>query len=374
VLNRSVAVLQIVPRTPGSREGVGDYALTLAAGLKSCYDRETTFLAATTSAMSVAGFPVFQLNAISEGQCHELNCENIVLHYVNYGYQNRGIPFGLLKSLRRLRGFCDGRFVTVFHELYASAPPWRSAFWLQPLQKLLAGKVARMSDACVVSSEVMRDALQRLSVTSTISVHPVSSSVGEPALSTEQLSGRDPHRWVMFGGTHLVERSLNSFFTRADAIPDSFLPNELFVLGGNDNPVVRERLKKVTRIKCEYFPVIAATAASDILSSCAFGWIDYFRQPDTPTAAILKSGSYTALCAHGVVPVFPHAGSTIAMQSDSLPGPFFVNRTQTKLPSEATRSRIACEIYEWYWRHASSENFVRGIAASLAMRSSAASR
>jgi hypothetical protein len=65
-------------------------------------------------------------------------CTHVILHYVNYGYQTRGVPFALLRFARELRGQLRGQWVTTFHELYAWGPPWKSEFWLRPLQVKIA--------------------------------------------------------------------------------------------------------------------------------------------------------------------------------------------------------------------------------------------
>ena len=137
-------VLQIVPKTPGGHDGVGDYALNLAKTLSVNHGLTTVFAVGKES------------GAIDEGYDH------VILHYVNYGYQKRGVPFGLLSILRKLRENCRGRFLTIFHELYASSPPWGSAFWLRPFQIHIAREVSRISDACVVSDETMLGELRRL--------------------------------------------------------------------------------------------------------------------------------------------------------------------------------------------------------------------
>jgi hypothetical protein len=357
-------VVQIVPQSPGSREGVGDYALILATGLRSAWGFETVFLTSGPAAeKEIAGFPVLRLD--TEWKERFPDFKNIILHYVNYGYQDQGVPFDLARQLRQLHARAGAQLMTIFHELYASSPPWQSAFWLQPMQKLLAGRIARMSNACLVSSEVMRESLLKLVPGTHVLVHPVMSTLGQPSLELAQLRNRDPHRWVVLGGTHLIERSLHSLLGRRNAIPDSFKPNELFVLGGDDNSLVRAKLRNLVGIRIEYQPAIPAPAASEILSSCAFGWLDYFRLPDPPTAAILKSVSHAALCAHGVVPVFPRPGSTVAVKGDALPGPFFIGTTGSRVPSESERAGVSDQIYQWYRRHAASEHVVRGIAAAL---------
>ena len=361
-------ILQIVPHAPGSHEGVGDYALKLAERLRSDYGQETIFAAAAISSVSsVDSFDVVAPLASVEHGCG--NCRDIILHYVNYGYQERGLPVQLPSLLRRLRDVSHGRLVTIFHELYASSAPWRSAFWLQRWQKSIARKIARISDACVVSSEVMRDMLLQVAPGTAIAVHPVVSTLGEPAMSSDQFVRRDPHRWAIFGGTHLIKRSLNSFRRRIENIPDFLAARELFILGGSDDEEVQREANQIRGITCHYQPAVEAAAASEILSSCSFAWIDYFRQRNVPTATILKSGSFACYCAHGVTPVFPHAGSPIALEGDQMPGPYFVELNRTHLPALADRTETSARIYEWYRRHASIEHLAKGIATLLQLKS-----
>jgi hypothetical protein len=364
----SSRILQIVPRAPGSYDGVGDYALKLAQRLRSDYARETTFAAAVVASGSrVENFDIVAPLAIAEREC--ANCRDVILHYVNYGYHTRGLPMQLPSLLRRLKQTCGGRLVTIFHELYASAPPWRSAFWLQPAQKSIARAIARLSDACVVSSETMRDLLRQLSPASDIAVHPVVSPLGEPIFPNDQFVRRNPHRWVIFGGTHLLQRSLGTFRHRLPVIPELFSPHELYVLGGDENPTTRHELGEIRGITCHYRPRIEASVASEILSSCSFGWIDYFRQHDVPTAAILKSGSFASYCAHGVIPILPHEGSVIALQGDQLPGPYFIETNRAHLPTSADRAVTSVRIVEWYRRQASVEHLAKGIATLLQLKS-----
>lgn len=361
-------ILQIVPRAPGLFDGVGDYAYRLAEQLRSDFELETTFAAAAScSVPRIRNFDVVSLHAMTERE--RPACRDIVLHYVNYGYHKRGVPFRLPALLQRLKKVCGGRLITILHELYASSPPWQSAFWLQPLQKSIARKIVRISDGCVVSSEVMRDMLLQLAPEASISIHPVVSTLGEPTFSLDQFVGRDPQRWAIFGGTHLVRRSLNSFRLRLKAIAGAFAPREVFVFGGSDDKTVRETLDQIDGIDFHYRPAIDATDASETLSSCSFGWIDYFHRPTIPSAVILKSGSFASYCAHGVIPVLPHIHSPIALRGDPLPGPYFVDANQTHLPAIADRAKISAGIYEWYRRNASVEGLAKTIASLLQIKS-----
>lgn len=318
-------ILQIVPRPPGSHEGVGDYANALARGLECRTGQRSEFVTAAMIA-DPNWRPPPGANAV-------------ILHYVNYGYDPRGIPSWLPSRLREVP-----RLVTIFHELYASGSWRQSAFWLQPLQKRIARQLAEKSAVCIVSSDVLAEQLHQFATTVQVVVRPVVSTFGEPAFHFE----RAPERWAICGGTELIRRSLRSF-AQKDV--------ELFVVGGAEVPEIRRVMDGA-----HYLPQVETKAASEILSSCAFGWIDYFETSSVPTSAILKSTAFAAYCAHGVIPVLPRADSKIALGDDALPGPF----TPAKLPTAVERPAISREVYDWYHRNASAEHLAATVAEAIA--------
>jgi hypothetical protein len=359
-------LLQIVPKVPGGLDGVGDYALTIARKLREKFGCETVFASFGADSNETPG--AFGLVPLDRLPDDAMKYDRVLLHYVNYGFQKRGVPFRLLSILRALRQHHRGRFVTVFHELYASGPPWTSAFWLQPFQKNLARSVANLSDACIASSDHIRRELRRMAPHAEIELHPVPSSIGEPPLSSEQITNRDPHSWAIFGGTALVERSLRSFQKVILRIPESIAPRSLSVLGGAENPATQSMLVNLG-IESSYRPQIPAVEASEILKTCSFTFLDYFHRPNVETAIILKSSAFASACAHAVIPILPHRGSPIAIEGARLPGPFFIDVDRAEIPADEARGKIAANIYDWYQRYASAEHLVRGIAETVGIAS-----
>src|SRR6185369_6537543 len=125
------------------------YALNLAKALAADHGLRTTFLVArTTPATSKEGFEVISGLDFDRAREHS----HVILHYVNYGYQARGVPFELRAYVKKLRAQMRGRWITVFHELYASGPPWSSAFWLRPFQVRIARDMIDAATSCVVSN------------------------------------------------------------------------------------------------------------------------------------------------------------------------------------------------------------------------------
>src|SRR5438270_6705529 len=318
--NAADIVLQIVPRVSDNPDGVTDYALNLARNLLAQYQLTTVFAAAEPSQISEK--EGFKIASMAGGSVLGERPAHVILHYVNYGYQRRGLPFSSLPVWHAFRESCHGRFLVIFHELFASGPPWKSEFWVQPLQKKIARDIARLGDARLVSSESMRHSLEKLAPGLDVIVHPVPSAFGEPAIDSAQLRERDDHRWLICGGTALVERSLRSFVRSAGAIPANIAPHNLVVVGGTENSKVRQMLKTLAHIHSEYHPAVSPKTASQILSTCAFAWLDYFTAGTPSPDLLLKSSSFANVCAHAVVCVTPPVSSAISLNGDSLPGPF----------------------------------------------------
>jgi hypothetical protein len=354
----NASVLQLLPRAPGTFDGVGDYALALARGLRDRHGINSVFVARETQSKNeIDSFRIFPLQDVPRARVANETCDGVILHYVNYGFQKRGVPVTLVSFLKSLRREYGGALLIVFHELFASGPPWRSEFWLQPLQKKIARDLARLADARVVSCESMRDQLEKLSPGSNAIVQPVTSTWGEPVLSDQQLRERDAHCWIICGGTALVERSLRSFLETS--IPNEFAPHKLVVIGGAPNSHVRALLNKPSKFSAEYFPAISLEEAAPMFRAAAFGWIDYFDSKDVAADVLLKSSTFNALCAHGVVTVMPFVTGKISINGDVLPVPFAVS----KMPTE--RADAAVATYEWYHRHAASRALTEMVAQQL---------
>jgi hypothetical protein len=365
--NKAATILQIVPQLPGSYDGVGDYALTLAKSLATRYGQQTIFaVAQETSATAKEGFQV--LSGLSSDLSREpLRFEHVVLHYANYGYQTRGVPFQLRDFARALRKNLPGRWITTFHELYASGPPWKSAFWVRPYQVKIARDMIDLSDHCVVSNYVIRDEIYRYDSTKQISVLPVMSNFGEP--DNTDFSRRSPRRWAICGGTALLARSLHSFAAEMEKIPERYRPEQLEIVGGRSDSGIRSMLEmlkqKMPKLSRNYSPEVAPERASQILAECSFGWLDYFGKGRHWPGMIFKSGSFAAFCAHGIVPILAHPESDLAINRDALPGPFYLAGPDIQFPPPAHLVETQRAIYGWYHRHASSSRTAEVYAEML---------
>jgi hypothetical protein len=359
-------VLQIVPQLPGSYDGVGDYALNLAKALSADHGLTTVFaVAKETEVSSKEGFQVVSGLDSALLSDAEQKYQHVILHYVNYGYQVRGVPFQLRNFARQLRRSLRGRWITMFHELYASGPPWKSAFWLRPLQVKIARDVIDISHTCFVSGDVIENEIHAYDSRKPVHLHPVMSNFGEPQLAN--FGQRSLARWVICGGTALISRSLRSFAAAQQAIPKMYRPEHLDVVGGReDGDLLQDLNRMIPDLSCHYHPEVTAECASEILRGCSFAWIDYFGKGKTWAGMIFKSGSFAACCAHGVIPILSHIEMALAVNADPLPGPYFIARGEVKFPEPENVAGTQREIYGWYHRHASSRQTARTYAEALA--------
>jgi hypothetical protein len=361
-------VLQIVPHLPGTFDGVGDYALNLADALSADHGIRTTFLvAAKTSVTSRNGYTV--ISGVDARDCQELarDHEHVILHYVNYGYQARGVPFSLRAFVKQFRPKLRGRWVTTFHELYASGPPWKSAFWLHPFQVRIAHDMLNASSACVVSNAPIEAAIHAYDPEKKVHLVPVMSNFGEPELT--DLGTASPRRWAVCGGTALIARSLRLFEHLHPLIPADFSPEHIDVVGGREDTAIAAALDRLKRshphLAVHHYPEVGVELASEVLRQSSFGWIDYFGAGKVWPEMLLKSTAFAALCAHGVIPVLSHREGPIAIGGDTLPGPYYLTPGATNLPSIEQVHEMRRRFHDWYYAHAASRQVARVYAEAL---------
>lgn len=354
-------VLQIVPHLPGTMDGVGDYALNVARRLSADHALHTNFLVAGgTSATTKDGFDIISgldLNR-ARGPTH------VILHYANYGYQARGVPFALRSFVRQLRSQLRGRWITAFHELYASGAPWQSAFWLRPFQVRIAREMMDASTSCVVSNAPIADAIRAHDASKPLHLVPVMSNFGEPELAS--FRSASAKRWVVCGGTALIARSLRLFERLLLRIPLAFAPEHLDVIGGRSDVSIMSALDRLKmQMRVHHYPEVGVHLATELLREAAFGFIDYFGSGQMWPGMVLKSGVFAACCAHGIVPVLSHREEPIAIDGDALPGPYFLKEDAVALPAPGELPDVRRRYYEWYQAHAHSSKAAQVYAKAL---------
>src|SRR5262249_35134002 len=104
----------------------------------------------------------------------------VLLHYVNYAYAKRGCPFWLVDACREWVANPEHRVITLFHELFAVGPFWRSEFWLSGTQIRLARRLHNFSSASITTTELYAKQLRTWNDGKPVAMFPVFSNAGEP--------------------------------------------------------------------------------------------------------------------------------------------------------------------------------------------------
>ncbi len=350
-MNTSLSLTCIVPRLPPAIDGVGDYALNLARQLRTDFGMETHFIVGDptwSSATQIEGFPVTQVTARSAATLLTLlpsdRAAVILLHYVGYGYAKRGCPVWLVDGLQRWRTAGVNRFVvTMFHEVYAFGfgPPWTSSFWLSPLQRNLAARLACSSDRILTSRQDYAKVLHQLSrgKHGTIPANPVFSNIGE----SERLLplAERKRRLVVFG--HRNSR-LMAYQQHLAALKQACLALEIEEVCDVGVPTGLE-LSRLLAIPVVEKGVAQATQVSQLLQDAIAGFLSF-----PPPEYLAKSTIFAAYCAHRLIPILT---SSSAVPVDGLQAGkhYCVADEQIGQLCLDVGQAIADNAYAWYQTH-----------------------
>jgi hypothetical protein len=346
--NEGPNITQIVPRLPPAIDGVGDYAANLAKRLHKNFGYRTHFVIGDSAWKEKEyqdSFSVSRVAERSEGallSCLRGASNTVLLHYVGYGYEKRGCPQWLVDGLELWRHTGGERkLVTMFHEVYAFGPIWTSSFWLAPLQKRLAGRLARLSSHCLTNREEYADFIHRLDSKGgkQVTVLPVFSNVGESDEMPSPLAKRK-RRLVVFGSRGhrqlVFQKSLIALIQTCRA----FNVEEVVDIGAR----VEHGISRLNEIPLRQAGVLSAREVSALLSDSIIGFFNY------PTDYLGKSTIFAAYCAHRLLPVGVY--STERQMDGLSSGKHFWLAGHYKGEwSLAAGQTIADNAYQWYQEH-----------------------
>ncbi len=295
--------VQIVPKLPPAIDGLGDYALNLARPLYKGFGHKTVFIVCDPTWSGPKLLEDFDVTQIAERSASKLadclpanqnSCAQVLLHYVGYGYAKRGCPSWLVEALEKWKSQVSGaRLITMFHEVYASGPPWRSSFWLSRLQRNLATRLAVLSDQCISSRQGNAEVIQRLSrgKHSRVPTLPVFSNIGEPD-GTTPLSSRE-RRLVVFGGRRTRQRVYQRSLAALRRACHQLKIETIIDIG----PPLESTVPSVDGIPVVAAGELPASEASRYMSSSVAGFFDYHL------SYLAKSTVFASYCAHRLIPV-----------------------------------------------------------------------
>lgn len=342
----------IVTNLPPAIDGVGDYSLNLARQLCQNFGIETDFIIGNPNwagSENIEDFPVSKvtdrsvnslLSLLSKSQANQ-KCATILLHYVCYGYDFRGCPVWLVDGLQRWKqASSDRTLITMFHETYASGPPWTSTFWVSPLQKHLLARLARLSDRCITSREGYAQVLSKLSLGKHTAIPslPVFSNIGE----TEQvpLLAERRRRLVVFGGASRRQMVYQRSLAALEQTCQELEIEEILDIG----PPINLEISQIGGLPLVALGKRPTSEISQILSNSLAGFFDYH------TEYLAKSTIYAAYSAHRMIPVGIFYTTAPADGLAAGKHYWLADRAEEKL-SLTIGQAIADNAYTWYQTH-----------------------
>ncbi len=362
-MSDSLRIIHIAPELPPDVGGVADYTDILSQRLAEVAngDIELVLVHAGKDSTEVVDVDYSVVNLSGEQSAPALadtvrqladgaaGRSVVLLEYSGYGYAKRGAPLWLARGLSRSCGDVDIPLITIFHELYATGPPWTSAFWYSFLQKRVVRQLAQRSTATLTNRPDSVSWLRK--TTDNVHHRPIFSNVGEVSrLPPWKKRGR---RAVVFGGTG-KEALYAQHVSQLQTLLDAAGIYELVDIGPRPD---QKLLTPLDGIKVDVRGFVDRQKVSDRLQTVCLGLL--CRNPK----ALTKSGSLMAYLSHGVP-------SVIAMRHSSQPNPDLKEGThylslrealKTTEASDNDLSEIGKQGYDWYKSNAHS----RGAAASV---------
>lgn len=264
-----------------------------------------------------------------------LDGASVLLHYSGYGYAKRGAPVHLLRWLRRHRPRMR-RFGVFFHELYASGPPNSSAFWLSPLQRLVASQLARASDFWLTNIEESESWLRRHAGGRPQQRLAICSTVGEAT----SLQGLHAATALVFGSAPLRMLTWRAAgdgvfaWSRAQGIALHDIGSPLPDAALND-ALARHGVTRHGRLPTQQLQTLLANAR--------FGLTRY------PPRFVAKSSVFNAYCAHGMVPVL--FADTHGDFDGLRAGAHYLHGLPAQPLGSDDCQRIGRSAFDWYQEH-----------------------
>ena len=261
--------------------------------------------------------------------------DSVVLQMSGYGFSKRGTALWLLREMEKRRNEIKS-FGVFFHELYAFGPPWKSAFWVSPVQRYVVRRLAEISDFWMTNREGSAQWLRQYAGHKPNAVLPVFSTVGEPKL----LPAARKRRLLMFGSA-----GLRTVTYRAAG-------KELFQWAKRQSVEIHDIGSTVMDMQVMdmlQFNLVTqhgrleGSDISNMMRESLFGLVAY------PVNFVAKSSVFAAYCAHGLCPVILSKG--YAPFDALLAGQHYLPGMPTGIVDADKAQRIGTNAYGWYQSH-----------------------
>jgi hypothetical protein len=368
-----IELTHIIPRFAPQIDGLGDYGRLLALELGPTHGFESRCIVGDSlwNRLAEENTPPFPVAAVRERTAAELlrllgDAETVVLHYVGYGYDRRGIPFWINQGLQKWKRSAPGcRLVVVFHELWASGPPWKTEFYTSLVQRWLCRRLHRLADAAMTSVPINVRRLDAIEPGKTV-FQPIPSNLPTGASGRAPTTSGRPIDVVAFGQEASRFRSLSTHERFLRALNEKGRLGRVRIVGkcatltGDDARLVAAFLPQD---RIEVHPDVAPEEGGRLLRASDL-FVSFY-----PSAFLCKSGALMAALGNGCVPLLAESTNAAPLAEGrelvACDGTDAAIDLLLRRIDAGELDRIAVTGRQWHDTHASWEAVVKNLVPLL---------
>ena len=281
-------IVHIMPTIPPRINGVGDFGYFLAEAMAEQTDLNNIFLVKKLPDAELNNTEKFDSDTLTN-KLYQHKPQAIIVHFVNYSYHSKGLPFYLIKALKSAKALLKCKIVIYFHELFSSSKSLlKLSFYTNTLQKYIVKQLYNLADHTFTNCDQYESLLYgivnnkgRNTVTGLFS--NISDGLYNDSITKEDNS------MIVFGSLARRNKIYNN--PDFDHLIKKLYIKEIYDIGAGQINV--DDFDVNIHIK-------GALPVEDVayyLNKAKFGGIDYRPQ------IIGKSGILSAYAAFGVIPV-----------------------------------------------------------------------
>jgi hypothetical protein len=338
----SSLVIHVVAQLKPAACGVSDFSLAIAGELESGFGICSAFAVVNSKLSCDVEYPrVYRPQSQLLEACRSLSEGRkaaLLVHLSGYGFSRDGAPTELAAELSRVKQSGEFRLGVYFHELFATAPPWRTAFWHSRRQQRAVRQIAAECDLLVTNTERHASWLEREApIRSGLPILrlPVTSNVGE-ARSVSPWDTRTPSL-VVFGLPATRKRAYEHLASLRSVLGELGI-EEIVDIG----PPL-EIPAQLNGIPVKRMGALPSSELADLLDYSKFGFVQHHAD------CLAKSGVFAGFCAHGTIPVL---AEPFDEEIDGLKdGEHLVSLRTARAASAAGLERCSLAAWAWYWEH-----------------------
>ena len=362
--SKKVNLAVITPSLPPAVDGIGDYTFHLIPSLALDYNLSVYIYnyhgSCSPRAQNYQTFALYSPNRSLTDELIARNIQLVVLQYAGHGYQSRGCPVRLIRSLHKWKSSSNShRLLIMFHELWhVPANRFHLDIAIQAIHKRLLISLSRKADHIFVSTAGYRSFLYKYLPSQHIDVLPVGSNI--VSRNSTPFYDRPEGNWILFGKQESRIRTLLEF---AKWIPALYASNRLRILhvvGHSSSPLSTRREDELLD---SFLPTDAyrkhlnldPLRVSKIMERCRYGL--FSQSPESFT----KSGVLMAYCSHRLQIVVPEQWPEYIPISNYMvtPTSLICSDRQSHEPEYSSL------LYQWYDKEAAWGSILRRYKSSL---------